>query len=465
MDNQYNELTPFRRDIAATQAKYQMVKKNDAKTGQGSYNLSLDLQRYLISKSAIIKDGTLGDERNEYYVLADGVKLKLKHGIIDIIGSAYDNESNKILFVHSSANDGTTKFQIKRTDHKDGENYVWFTRLYDKNCEGAQFSIYYDELNKVIYIDNDLKLNQVIEELENTTTDVVDDENIVNIDDSYNMEDFLSQVFMSKEEYDILFNLLKHKKNLILQGSPGVGKTFMAKRLAYSIMGKIDNDKILSVQFHQSYSYEDFIEGIRPNENGEFVYTAGIFKQFVEKAKNDLVNKYFCIIDEINRGNLSKILGELMKLIECDKRNTENAILPYSKESFTVPDNLYIIGTMNTADRSLAMVDYALRRRFAFYHVKPAFDKPQFRDYLLNKNKLGNQQIDKICLNLNKLNEKINNDLGQGFEIGHSYFVNTLNSTDFDNLYKEVVEYEIKPLLEEYLLDDNNKIEEYKGIL
>ena len=239
----------------------------------------------------------------------------------------------------------------------------------------------------------------------------------------------------------------------------------MAKRLAYSIIGKKSKNQLLSIQFHQSYSYEDFIEGIRPNKNGDFVLTDGVFKEFVNKAKNDRDNKYYCIIDEINRGNLSKILGELMKLIESDKRDVESVILPYSKQEFIVPDNIYIIGTMNTADRSLSMVDYALRRRFAFYHVNPAFEKKEFKNYLLLNNQLYESQVNKICFRFSRLNSAIREDLGKGFEIGHSYFVDLFNNEEFDDKYESIINYEIYPLLEEYWFDDENKINEYKEML
>ena len=241
----------------------------------------------------------------------------------------------------------------------------------------------------------------------------------------------------------------------------------MAKKLAYSIIGKEAKNQILSVQFHQSYSYEDFIEGIRPDKDneGKFSVVPGVFKEFVDKAKKDRSKNYYVIIDEINRGNLSKILGELMKLIEYDKRDKEDVILPYSKEEFIVPENIYIIGTMNTADRSLAMVDYALRRRFAFYHVSPAFGKTEFKKWLIEKNGASETKVNDLCTKMNNINLKIKTDLGKGFEIGHSYFVDTLNDSEFDTLYKNIIEYEIAPLVEEYWFDDDAKVKEYLDII
>ena len=682
----------FIREISETQSKYRLVKKNV--TQQSSYNLSVELENYLYNNGAIKKVSLSGKENdnNVYYMLNDDVRIKFGNGLLNIIGNTYSGVNAKIILVHTSNNN---KFQIRRNDHNvDSLDLNWYRELYDKNFEGANFIMQYDEINKILFIDNKIDSTKIISKLETTTEltennyinmyetyylnhlsnfidveeknivlrekflqeypleriknltideyalgtksykeslsyklefgeykfagpgiggstaakfgiyvnsnheyvhgrDVISDINsfwpqfisqlysflkdydeaeeqfktvekypllkgmsmvltkllfiyyptkflnicskknlellmncfgykydknmqaeelsfilnknirkdvsVVNDNNpqyvgaslwkfikdiveeaendneeekidiesiqDYSKEQFLEEVFMNEKEYNMLLNLIEHKKNIILQGSPGVGKTFMAKRLVYSIIGKKSRNQILSIQFHQSYSYEDFIEGIRPNKDGEFVLSDGVFKEFVNRATNDRDNKYYCIIDEINRGNLSKILGELMKLIESDKRDVESAALPYSKQDFIVPNNIYIIGTMNTADRSLSMVDYALRRRFAFYHVSPAFDKVEFKNYLLLNNHLSETQVNKICSKFSKLNSAIREDLGKGFEIGHSYFVDSMNNDDFDIKYDSIINYEIYPLLEEYWFDDENKINEYKEML
>lgn len=278
----------------------------------------------------------------------------------------------------------------------------------------------------------------------------------------YTEDDFLDEVFMAEEEYSKLVGILKAKKNVILQGAPGVGKTFAAKRLAYSVMGVKDIDCVMMVQFHQSYSYEDFIMGFRPSTTG-FELKKGAFYNFCKKAEIDSDNDYFFIIDEINRGNLSKIFGELFMLIENDKRGIELQLL-YSDEKFAVPANVYIIGMMNTADRSLAMLDYALRRRFAFFEIKPGFETDGFREYKMS---LDNDKFNKLINCVEKLNSVIASDesLGEGFCIGHSYFCNfEADKIDNECLYG-IVEYELIPLLKEYWFDEPTKVKDWSNNL
>ena len=275
----------------------------------------------------------------------------------------------------------------------------------------------------------------------------------------YTADDFLQDVYMDEERYNTLKALLLTKKNVILQGAPGVGKTFAAKRLAFSIMGEKDNNRVKMVQFHQSYSYEDFIMGFRPTETG-FELKKGVFYDFCRKAAED-DRPYFFIIDEINRGNLSKIFGELFMLIESDKRGVELQLL-YADEQFSIPSNVHIIGMMNTADRSLAMLDYALRRRFAFFEITPAFGSSGFRAY---RTKINNPKFDRLIATVEQLNDVIANDdsLGEGFCIGHSYFCT--KATINDEWMKSVVEYELIPLLKEYWFDEAAKVKDWSRTL
>lgn len=286
--------------------------------------------------------------------------------------------------------------------------------------------------------------------------DIQEEEIPLNI---YEKSNFLSEVYISEESYDTLVGLLKKKKNVILQGAPGVGKTYAAKRLAYSMMGVKDPDRVQLVQFHQSFTYEDFIEGFRPSSTGlNFEIKKGSFYNFCKKAADDKENDYFFIIDEINRGNISKIFGELFMLIEADKRGNDIQLL-YSSDKFSVPKNVYIIGMMNTADRSLAIIDYALRRRFAFFEMKPAFEKSErFKEYQYS---LENEKFNKLIDCIIALNRKISEDdsLGEGFCIGHSYFCD-LEEIDNHTL-SNIVEFEIIPLLKEYWFDESSKVNEW----
>lgn len=281
--------------------------------------------------------------------------------------------------------------------------------------------------------------------------------------DSYSQDDFLSEVFIDEEQLDSIQSVLQNKKNLILKGAPGVGKTYIADRLAYLMMEEKDDSRVQMIQFHQSYSYEDFIEGYRPKSNGEgFELKQGPFVKFARKAARDPERDYFFIIDEINRGNMSKIFGELMMLIETDKRGKSINLL-YSNDKFYVPANLYLIGMMNTADRSLALLDYALRRRFSFVEISPAFDNRTFETYI---DKIGKStKMQKVIEIVKELNQEIVEDFGKGFQIGHSYFVGEAFEVDAESRITEVVEFEIIPQLYEYWFDDETKADEWAARL
>lgn len=296
-------------------------------------------------------------------------------------------------------------------------------------------------------------------------SDMLDDVETLEVSyPKYDKDRFLDSVYMDDDSYNTLVSLVKSKKNIILQGAPGVGKTFAAKRLAYSMMGVKDPNRVMMVQFHQSYSYEDFIMGFRPSENG-FKLKHGVFYEFCKRAEVDSDNDYFFIIDEINRGNLSKIFGELFMLLESDKRGVALQLL-YADEKFSIPENLYIIGMMNTADRSLAMLDYALRRRFAFFNLKLAFESDGFKSY---QKSINNDKFDKLIECIKQLNLAIKSDesLGSGFCIGHSYFcdLDKFETHEFESSLTRIVDFEIIPLLSEYWFDDADMVNEWSNNL
>ena len=280
----------------------------------------------------------------------------------------------------------------------------------------------------------------------------------------YGVDEALADLFINSERFRQILSVFRSRKNLILQGPPGTGKTFMARRLAWCLLERKDSGPIEMVQFHQSYAYEDFVQGYRPTKTGGFTLRNGVFYEFCERARYDSSTPYVFIIDEINRGNMSRIFGELLMLIEADKRTDEYAAsLTYGKagDRFFVPPNVYILGMMNTADRSLAVVDYALRRRFAFEELTPAFSSPKFRRHLVDDNGIDPELVDVIRKRMDALNRKIREDseLGSGFEIGHSYFVPNEAGEGSDTWYDDIVKTQIAPLLREYWFDRSGDAE------
>lgn len=352
----------------------------------------------------------------------------------------------------------------KVTQENDGKN------IYFEKTEGLPIPIAYATLKNCLelermeyFINPQGSLFKLTKGEFDFILDLVREENPVDQDEiieAYSKDKFLEEVYMTGERFDSLVSLLKNKQNLILQGAPGVGKTFAARRLAYAMMNKKDDNCIEFIQFHQNYSYEDFIMGYKPQGEG-FELQNGVFYRFCQKAANTPDQSFFFIIDEINRGNMSKIFGELLMLIEKNYRGTK-VTLAYNGMTFTVPKNLNIIGMMNTADRSLAMIDYALRRRFSFFEMETGFNSNGFKAY---QAKFDDETFNTLIERIKELNKEIAADssLGKGFIIGHSYFCGQSECTD--EWMMEVVEYDILPMLSEYWFDEPTKLQRWENVL
>ena len=283
--------------------------------------------------------------------------------------------------------------------------------------------------------------------------------------ETYSIDDIASDgCFLPKAKIEMILKRFRAKKNLILQGPPGTGKTWLAKRLAFALMGQRDDSKIRAVQFHPNLSYEDFIRGWRPSGEGKLTLVDGPFMEMIKAAIDDPESKYVIVIEEINRGNPAQVFGEMLTLLETDKRTPDEALeLSYRKfdgERVYIPSNLYVIGTMNIADRSLALVDLALRRRFAFIDLEPTLGKP-WHDWVQSKNGIDSNVLTGIDSRIRALNEEISADtsLGAQFQVGHSYVTPAVGMTitNAKEWFSEVVQTEIGPLLDEYWFDDLEK--------
>lgn len=279
----------------------------------------------------------------------------------------------------------------------------------------------------------------------------------------YSVEDILKDgCFLERAEIDRLLDRLRTKKNLILQGPPGTGKTWLAKRLAFALMGQKDDSKVRAVQFHPNLSYEDFVRGWRPTGEGKLSLADGVFMEAIKAASKDPSSKFVVVIEEINRGNPAQIFGELLTLLEPGKRTPDEALeLCYpdadgKRRPVHIPENLYVVGTMNIADRSLALVDLALRRRFAFVGLEPRLGQV-WREWVVKECAVDPGLVADIERRIADLNEQIAADarLGKQFRIGHSYVTpaHRLEGGDTKKWFQQVVETEIGPLLDEYWFD------------
>lgn len=279
----------------------------------------------------------------------------------------------------------------------------------------------------------------------------------------YSVDDIVKEgSFLDRSEIDRLLQRLRSKKNLILQGPPGTGKTWLAKRLAFALMGQRDESKVRAVQFHPNLSYEDFVRGWRPTGDGRLSLVEGIFMEAIRASSKDSTVPFVMVIEEINRGSPAQIFGELLTLLEAGKRTPNEALeLCYpdpdgKRRPVHVPGNLYVIGTMNIADRSLALVDLALRRRFAFVDLEPRLGAT-WREFVVRERAVDPAMATEIDRRISDLNRSIaaHPRLGKQFRLGHSYVTPTdrLEPGATRQWFQDVVQTEIGPLLEEYWFD------------
>lgn len=301
----------------------------------------------------------------------------------------------------------------------------------------------------------------------NETMDINEDEELI---EPYGLDDIVKDgCFIDIERLQNFMGSLERKKNIVLQGPPGTGKTWLAKRLAYALMGERATQRLHAVQFHPNLSYEDFVQGWRPDGEGGLKLTDGVLMEMIRDANDNPDNTFVLVIEEVNRGNPAQIFGEMLTLLEADKRNSDEAMtLCYQDRKADgyspvyIPPNLFVICTMNIADRSLAIVDFALRRRFAFIDLYPEL-KGRWKTWLFENNGIAPEFVENIQQKLQDLNKELSSDssLGEQFQIGHSYVTPSKDHTieNAEGWFEQVVKTEITPLLKEYWFDEPRKVE------
>ena len=346
----------------------------------------------------------------------------------------------------------------------DGKSYLRFldelkTRFDNENCPVHSFP----ELSLAAWNqEQEAPVNKPVDSVTDDPPVVPDEPEPYSIE-TYSVTDVVSEgCFLERQEIERLLERLRDKKNLILQGPPGTGKTWLAKRLAFALIGERDDSKVRAVQFHPNLSYEDFVRGWRPVGDGKLALADGVFMEALRSASENPAAKFVVVIEEINRGNPAQIFGELLTLLEADKRSPRDAVeLCYPDPDGTrrpvhVPENLYVIGTMNIADRSLALVDLALRRRFAFVTLEPSLGE-SWGNWVVQECGIEPELVDELRRRITTLNDRIAADarLGSQFQAGHSYVTPTyrLEPDATRDWFRQVVETEIQPLLEEYWFD------------
>ena len=349
----------------------------------------------------------------------------------------------------------------------DGESYLRFldelkTRLDDSNSPVHSFPV----LSLAAWnIGRGIEPQEDEEPVDDETdeTDCVEDERATYPVETYSVTNLIEEgCFLEHDAIERILERLRKKKNLILQGPPGTGKTWLAERLAFALIGEKDERKVRAVQFHPNLSYEDFVRGWRPVGDGKLALADGVFMETLRAASESSSAKFVMVIEEINRGNPAQIFGELLTLLEADKRSPRDAVeLCYPAPDGTrrpvhVPENVYVIGTMNIADRSLALVDLALRRRFAFVTLEPNLGEA-WSNWVVLECGIDPELVDALRRRITTLNDRIAADarLGSQFRVGHSYVTPTyrLESDATRDWFRQVVETEIQPLLEEYWFD------------